>query len=204
LQFPHLAFDSEGNLKEVGLDLDPFSPPLKAKDIPSKVGMMTQWTDLQAVLLILKMCKEECTRYSNISIDEYNDTDENKQTYAETTMRFVTSSQRITSVYCGLESLCKMYNHDEDLLTEYCEALDRDKIDLFDGLPLAYKILDAIEDLNINTGAYFCKDIEKVDKEMIRAISECARLSAMVGLLRIQVNNIIANLDDGSVPMKTN
>lgn len=193
--FPHLAFDDEGNLKPVGLDLDPLAPPLKANDIPDKVGMMT-WTDcLYASTMMIKASLNQFKYLGTKYTDAIKENPENVFG-AMRAREFMTG---LMIIYKPLYQYTNTFNHDEDTLAEYCDALDRDNLGVFDLLKLAYRTLDKIEDLQAGAGKFFAQgNPDQYDKSSVQAMMQTVHVAAFVGTFRAQLKELLILQSDES------
>ena len=193
--FPHLAFDEEGNLKPVGLDLDPFAPDLKAVDIPDKVGMMN-WTDcLYATTFMIRQCIDY---FKHIGKEYTKEISENPEAVkgAMRSREFVVG---LMMIYHPLHQYANTFNYDEDSLKELCDALDRDDPNMFDLMKIAYRTLDKIEDLQMGAGKYFAKDNpEQYEKDSVQAMMQTVHVACFVGTFRAQLKELLKMMSDES------
>jgi len=193
---PHLAFDSKGELQPIGMNMDIFKET-KVSDIPDEIGLFQVWS---AMHLVQMMAKQSVLHLETIS-QKYMDLVEKDAEAILGCMRAQKTVNQLMIFGTGVNVLIGSAEADDDQLKPWCDALDSEKVDVFDMLPLMYRILDKVEDLELGACAYFYK--QERDDEMIRTLAECGKVATAAGLLRVQLRSIIKAFDDGSVEMKS-
>ena len=85
------------------------------------------------------------------------------------------------------------FKYNEELFTQYAEALYRDKLDVIQNMQLAHDILDKIEDHNIGMMKIITDGLEgeKYDTKSINATVMTVRIADSCGIYRLNVKHAL-------------
>ena len=184
------------------------STELKAKDIPNDVNPDSLSASVHCSNIMAAMIQQELDRFIKSSIQFAGETDKREEhaSYHKAFVRYTNTKQLVNGACVLLDRFSKKIEYSPEHLTRFGDAITRDNPDLFEMLPLLYRLLDVQEDMFNALSELMLgdKEDETIKRSDGAAAVYASKISATMGASRFMIGEAIRCIDDGTIDMEVN